>query len=496
MSERIYATFSSPVNAEWSTGWNALLDKIENPGRYNPEAQDYKILERHGNQALREMKVLNMTIKERIIWDEKTREIRHTLVNNPLFVGQAVNAISRPASNNPNDLPIITFTLDWEPYNDEARKVAQEIQEKLTQAVQQAVLNSKTVAEQQDAQKKSPFAVSDAKIEATTSNGNKPILERLPGTTTDMVKRLFSRGEAFDADGFITFFTDNPVYQFGNFEVCLDKAAIKKSVENFFSRISAVYHEIKMIWEVGDVVFVEMDVTYWRKDGSVISLPCCDIFRVEGDKFSELRIFMDANPVVDPTIAVPATASVFTVSQGKRLNPPNIMKKHFAEHPEGIKRVETGFAAKWSVNGQNSSNSRSAKSVSKVDLVMEMEAAGGELNWEYFKTFFVDDVYFKVGASQEKRGYQAIIDYLTWLYAIAEPNLPFEFRGTWELEDVVLVEMDAKYFRRSDGKPVSFPCTDILRFEGNKIREWRVYPDQSELWMTEKVKLHGPRTYR
>jgi hypothetical protein len=35
-----------------------------------------------------------------------------------------------------------------------------------------------------------------------------------------------------------------------------------------------------------------------------------------------------------------------------------------------------------------------------------------------------------------------------------------------------------------------------LRFEGNKIREWRVYPDQSELWMNEKVKRHGPRTYR
>jgi limonene-1,2-epoxide hydrolase len=251
-----------------------------------------------------------------------------------------------------------------------------------------------------------------------------------------------------------------------------------------------------MMWEVGNVVFAEMDVIYRRKYGSVISLPCCNVFRLEGDKFSELRIFMDVNPLFDPTIVVPDTASVFTVSQGKKLTPPHIIQSFLAEHAEGKKRVETGFAPKWSINGHNSSISPLTKSASKVDQVMEMEAAGGEGNWDYFKTFFVDDVYFKVGASQEKRGTQGIQDYLTWLYEIAEPNLPFEFRGTWELGDVVIIEMDAKYIRRSNGKPVSFPCTDILRFEGNKIREWRVYPDQSELWMNEKVKRHGPRTYR
>ena len=133
-----------------------------------------------------------------------------------------------------------------------------------------------------------------------------------------------------------------------------------------------------------------------------------------------------------------------------------------------------------------SSGSVLKKTVSKVDLVIEMETAGGKHDWDYFKTFFVDDVLFKVGASVEMRGYEEIANYLTWFYDIAVPNLPFDFRGTWELEDVVIIEMDAKYIRRSDGKPVSFPCTDILRFQGNKIREWRVYPDQSELWLTDK----------
>lgn len=187
--------------------------------------------------------------------------------------------------------------------------------------------------------------------EVISLNGNKPVVERLPGTTSDMVKRLFATGESFDSEGFISFFTDTPVYQFGNFEPCLTKADIKKSVDAFFSQVSALYHDIKMLWEVGDVVFVEMDVIYWRKDGSVVTLPCFDIFRVEGDKFSELRIFMDANPVADATIPVPAISSVLTVRQGTKLASPNVMKRFFAEHPEGQKRVERGFAPKWSISG-------------------------------------------------------------------------------------------------------------------------------------------------
>jgi ketosteroid isomerase-like protein len=320
--------------------------------------------------------------------------------------------------------------------------------------------------------------------------------ERMPGMAIDLVKQLFSRGESFDTQGFTNFFTDTPFYQFGNFEVCLDKAAIQKSVENLFSKISAVYHEIKKMWEIGNTVFVEMDVTYWRKDGSVISLPCCDIFRLEGDKFSELRIFMDVNPVFDSNISVPDTASVLTVSGGERLTPPNIMKQFFTEHPESKKRSVMGLAPKWATYSNSFLKFQSAASVSQLELVMEMEKAAVNKDWEYFKTFFTNDVLFKVGASQDIRGYQGIADYLSWLYSLAYPQLPFEFRETWELEGVVIREMDAKSIRHKDGKPISFPCTDILRFENNMIREWRIYPDHSELWLTEKVKRHGSKTYQ
>lgn len=175
--------------------------------------------------------------------------------------------------------------------------------------------------------------------------------ERIPGVMADSVVRLFARGEAFDSDGFVGFFSERPVYQFGNGAPCLDRAAIRESVAQFFAGVEALYHNIKTLWEVGDAVFVEMDVIYWRKDSSSVTLPCADIVRFDGDKIQELRIFMDAGPVFKASIAVPEASSVLVVAGGERVTPLGFMKKYFAEHPEGKARVAQGFAPKWSLAG-------------------------------------------------------------------------------------------------------------------------------------------------
>jgi limonene-1,2-epoxide hydrolase len=474
-----YITFSSPVNALLKTVWNVVVDKIENTTHYNPAAQNPKILKRYNDGVLRQMQVLNMTVTERITIDEKAREIRHTLVDNPFFTGKTINTIVQSTSNNPNEPLIISYTMDWQPVNQKARKLEQEIQEKLVQAVQHAVLSAKNVAEKQEAQKEL-----HTQLEATTTNESKSMPERPLGTTEDMVKRLFSRGEAFDSEGFITFFTDTPLYQFGNFEVCLDKESIKKSADAFFSKISAVYHDIKMMWEVGDVAFVEMDVTYWRQDSSVISLPCFDIFRVEGDKFSELRIFMDVNPVFDPSIPVSPSSSVMTVSEGRRLSPPETMKKFFAEHPEGKKRVATGFAPKWSIADPPKWPIKDAPELSSGDLISKVEKMVEALtveDWKSFYPYFTDDLYYKVGANYPVYGPKSAAEYLSSFYKTVKPT-KHDLRGTWQIGNTVIVEMDANYRRISDGKPVTVPCTDVYRFEGDLIKEWRVYPDVSEVY--------------
>jgi ketosteroid isomerase-like protein len=175
--------------------------------------------------------------------------------------------------------------------------------------------------------------------------------DRVPGAMADTAVRMFGRGEAFDSKGFASLFTDKPMYHFGNYEPCLTKQAIIASTDAFFANVAALYHDIRNLWEVGDTLFVEMDVRYWRKDGSSVTLPCADIFRFEDGKVLELRIFMDSNPIGDPASVIPESVSVMTQSEGKRVVPPGLMRKYFAEHPEGIERAASGFAPKWSITG-------------------------------------------------------------------------------------------------------------------------------------------------
>ena len=335
-----YAIFSSTVNASIDTVWKVMQEKVEHPGGFNTFAQDSKIVDRYENGVLRRIDGQNMTVKERITLNEATKSIRHELVDNAFFTGNTINQVIPPKEDSSDNFPIITYVLDWQPYNNqEAKKVEREIQQDLTEAVQHAVIGTKTLAEQYEAENNASDLKNQKQATAT---------ERLPGEAADIIKQLFSRGESFDGEGFASFFTDNPGYQFGNFDVCFDKDAIVKSSDNFDSQISAVYHEIKMMCEVRDVVFVEMDVKYWRNDGSIVTLPCFDVFRFEGNKIAELRIFMDVNPVFDPTIAVPNTASVMTLNDGKIFTPSKVMKRFYSENEAGKQRIIEGFTPKWS----------------------------------------------------------------------------------------------------------------------------------------------------
>ena len=468
--------FSSSVDASLETVWEIVVDKIANTSRYNPEANNPEILTTYEDGMLRQMKALGMTVKERIVIDRAKRVITHYLVDNPFFTGKIINQLVQ----NPHESLTINYVLDWKPINQQGKQIAAQISDKIQQAVRSAVLSAKEVAEKQDNQQ--PLF--------NSTNRNITMLETLPGKNTDLVKRLFSRGEAFDSEGFITFFTDKPLYQFGNFEICFDKSAIKQSAENFFSQINAVYHEIKMIQEVGNLVFVEMDVLYWRKDNSMVALPCFDIFRVEGDKFSELRIFMDVNPVFDPSIPVPDSASVLTVSGNQKLLAPGVMRKHFAEHPEGKQRVADGYIPKWSIDGPRWSIEEQDRDLSEqLTAVSELFSGVISQNWPKVKSSLTDDILYKFGSGEPRYGRQEVVDCFTETFRTTAVLTGYKTRKIWQEPDVISIEMDAYYTLVANNKQVIISRCDIYRLRGNQISEWRVYADMSP-WQ-ESQPQHG-----
>jgi ketosteroid isomerase-like protein len=112
---------------------------------------------------------------------------------------------------------------------------------------------------------------------------------------------------------------------------------------------------------------------------------------------------------------------------------------------------------------------------SKKQAVLDMEAAAFSGNWEKFKTFLADDIYIRIGNASEARGPQAVADFMVKMLATQLAINDLQTRGAWETEDTVILELNMKALRMSDNRNVSFPCVDVYRFEGAKIREWRVY---------------------
>jgi limonene-1,2-epoxide hydrolase len=120
--------------------------------------------------------------------------------------------------------------------------------------------------------------------------------------------------------------------------------------------------------------------------------------------------------------------------------------------------------------------------MSRIEKVERMVGHLTEENWEAMYPFFTEDLFYKVGANPPMHGAKAAAEYLASFYTIIKPAA-HEVRGAWELEDgTVIIEMDAKYNRIADGKLITVPCCDVYRFEGDLIKEWRVYPDVADVF--------------
>jgi len=104
-------------------------------------------------------------------------------------------------------------------------------------------------------------------------------------------------------------------------------------------------------------------------------------------------------------------------------------------------------------------------------------------DFETFSTCLTDDVFYKVGSGDPIHGKQGVIDFLKSLYTQVTMQPPNTLQVI-ELpeKDQVIYEFDTNYLRLKDNKVIHFACTDVLRFTGDKIKEWRVYVDISPLY--------------
>jgi ketosteroid isomerase-like protein len=115
----------------------------------------------------------------------------------------------------------------------------------------------------------------------------------MPMDTPPWVTTLFHALDAFDADTFASFLTDDAIFVFGNAEPVRNKPAIRDVVAGFFTSINAIRHDLRETWTLPQIVICRGTVTYTRHNGSQLRVPFANIFKLQNGLIHDYLIYVD-----------------------------------------------------------------------------------------------------------------------------------------------------------------------------------------------------------
>ena len=109
------------------------------------------------------------------------------------------------------------------------------------------------------------------------------------------INDLFSSIDERNVQTFLTFISDNCLFQFGNIPSVSGKENVGNFVSAFFDSINSLKHEIEDVWEIDCGVVCHGIVTYTRHDKSVLSIPFSNILKIDNGLICEYLIFADTS---------------------------------------------------------------------------------------------------------------------------------------------------------------------------------------------------------
>ena len=114
------------------------------------------------------------------------------------------------------------------------------------------------------------------------------------------VRELFAALDAGQAPRALDLLTEDVRFQFCSAEPVVGHEAVAANGAAMATTVTALSHDLHTVWAVDDAVICEMAVTYTRHDGSRLTLPCLNVFRLRQGRIADYRIYMDVNPVFAP----------------------------------------------------------------------------------------------------------------------------------------------------------------------------------------------------
>jgi len=115
-----------------------------------------------------------------------------------------------------------------------------------------------------------------------------------------MLQDLFRTIDLKDSARFVRFLASDATFRFGNAPAITGHAAIEQAVAGFFASLQSLSHRMIATWERGDSLALQGEVTYTRHDGSQVTLPFANVFRLRDGLISEYLIYADVAPLYAP----------------------------------------------------------------------------------------------------------------------------------------------------------------------------------------------------
>lgn len=122
-------------------------------------------------------------------------------------------------------------------------------------------------------------------------------IRKMKTSRDDLIARYYKAVDAMDLDTFKSMHSPSARLIFGNFPPAEGQDQIAGAIGQFWSSIRGLKHKFINRWDNPNESILELAVTFTRKDGQTVTLPCVTILKPDGDKVGELRIFVDVAPV-------------------------------------------------------------------------------------------------------------------------------------------------------------------------------------------------------
>lgn len=111
------------------------------------------------------------------------------------------------------------------------------------------------------------------------------------------VNALFAAIDRMDAEAFASFIAENGTFRMGSYPAVVGQPATAQFVDGFFKTLDHVRHVVSRIYETGDNLFIEGEVTYGLLNGKEVTVPFLNRLKLAGDQAAEYLIFLDPSPV-------------------------------------------------------------------------------------------------------------------------------------------------------------------------------------------------------